>query len=91
MSALPVKKMATVPGWRTTASPASSLPNTTLTTPGGSPASSRTSTKRSAQSGVSSAGLNTTVFPAITAGKIFHDGIATGKFHGVTHPTTPSG
>ena len=43
------------------------------------------------ESGVSSAGLMTTVFPQISAGMIFHDGIAIGKFHGVIIPTTPSG
>ena len=29
--------------------------------------------------------------PASSAGKHFHDGIATGKFHGVIIPTTPTG
>ena len=33
----------------------------------------------------------TTVLPAMIAGKIFHDGIAIGKFHGVMQPTTPKG
>ena len=60
-------------------------------TPGGSPASANTSTNRSAQAGVSWAGLKTTAFPAMIAGKIFQDGMAIGKFHGVTHPTTPNG
>ena len=40
---------------------------------------------------MSSAGLMTTVLPAITAGKIFHEGIAIGKFHGVMQPITPKG
>ncbi len=39
--------------------------------------------------GVSSAGLITTVLPQISAGSIFHDGIAIGKFHGVIMPHTP--
>ena len=43
-----------------------------------------------AQRGVSVAGLNTTAFPATSAGAIFHAGIAIGKFHGVMHATTPS-
>ena len=47
------------------------------------PASSRILTKLSADSGVSVAGLNTTVLPQTSAGMIFHDGIAIGKFHGV--------
>ncbi len=66
-------------------------PTTTLTTPSGSPASSASSAKRSAVSGVSSAGFNTTVLPAASAGAIFQQAIASGKFHGVISPTTPSG
>ena len=41
--------------------------------------------------GVIVAGLKTTVLPATSAGAIFHVGMATGKFQGVTHATTPSG
>src|SRR4029077_10877576 len=40
---------------------------------------------------VSVAGLKTTVLPQTSAGAIFHTGMATGKFHGVMAPTTPSG
>ena len=47
--------------------------------------------ERSARSGVSSAGLSTTVFPQTSAGQSFQDGIAIGKFHGVIAPTTPIG
>ena len=32
-----------------------------------------------------------TALPAISAGAIFQAGIASGKFHGVMHATTPSG
>ena len=60
-----------------------------LTTPGGTPASASSSTKRSARNGVSSAGFSTTVLPQTSAGQSFHDGIAIGKFHGVIAPTTP--
>ena len=42
-------------------------------------------------SGVSSAGFNTTVLPAASAGASFHEEIASGKFHGTMRPTTPSG
>ena len=49
------------------------------------------STKRGVSSGVSSAGLNTTVLPQTSAGAIFQVGIAIGKFHGVITPTTPTG
>src|SRR5258705_12014387 len=66
-------------------------PVTRLTTPRGTPASSRTLTKFNADSGVRVAGLNTTVLPQTSAGMIFHEGIAIGKFHGVMMPQTPSG
>ena len=44
-----------------------------------------------AVSGVSVAGLKTTVLPAMSAGAIFQTGMATGKFQGVMQATTPSG
>ena len=62
-----------------------------LTTPAGTPASTSSSTKRSPSAGVSVAGLKTTVLPQTSAGAIFHDGIAIGKFHGVITPITPIG
>ena len=40
---------------------------------------------------MSVAGLNTTVLPQTSAGMIFQDGIAIGKFHGVMTAQTPSG
>ena len=40
-------------------------------------------------SGVDSAGLITTVFPAASAGAIFQAAINSGKFHGITCPATP--
>src|SRR4051812_24028818 len=64
-------------------------PVTTLTTPGGSPASTSVVTRFMQESGVSSAGLMTQVLPQTRAGKSFHDGIAIGKFHGVIMPQTP--
>ena len=66
-------------------------PVTRFTTPGGIPASSRILTKLSAESGVSVAGLKTTVLPQTSAGMIFQDGIAIGKFHGVMIADTPTG
>ena len=66
-------------------------PVTMLTTPGGSSAWRRTSQKSSAVSGVVSAGLSTTVFPAASAGATFHASISSGKFHGMIWPATPSG
>ena len=64
---------------------------TRFTTPGGTPASSSTRTKLIADIGVSDAGLNTTVLPQTSAGMIFQDGIAMGKFHGVITEQTPTG
>ena len=71
--------------------PTSGPPVTRFTTPGGSPASSSTSTKLMAESGVSDAGLKTTVLPQTSAGAIFHDGIAIGKFQGVMTEQMPIG
>ena len=45
----------------------------------------------SAVSGVSEAGLSTTVQPAASAGPILRVAIAAGKFHGVTSTETPTG
>ena len=42
-------------------------------------------------SGVSDAGLMTTVLPQISAAMPFHAGMAIGKFHGVIRPATPRG
>ena len=66
-------------------------PVTRFTTPGGTPASARILTKFSADNGVSVAGLKTTVLPQTSAGMIFHEGMAIGKFHGVITAQTPSG
>jgi hypothetical protein len=66
-------------------------PVTMFTTPFGIPASVSTFTKLTADSGVCDAGLKTTVLPQTSAGMIFHDGIAIGKFHGVMIAQTPSG
>src|SRR6266849_3806982 len=64
-------------------------PLTRFTTPRATPASVNTCTKWYEDSGVSSAGLSTTVFPLINAGIIFQEGMAMGKFHGVIIPQTP--
>ena len=42
-------------------------------------------------SGVSSAGLSTTVQPAASAGASFQLARLSGKFHGTMAPTTPTG
>jgi hypothetical protein len=64
---------------------------TTFTTPSGTPASRRMSTTSSAVSGVSSAGLSTTVQPAASAGPSLRVAMAAGKFHGVINSETPIG
>ena len=88
----PVNETRSTPGWVTSASPSVPPgPSTRLSTPFGSPASTRTSTRRTASIGVYDAGLNTTALPSTSAGMIFQVGIANGKFHGVIAATTPSG
>ena len=64
---------------------------TTLTTPSGTPASDSRAATASALSGVSRAGLSTTVQPAASAGPILRVAIAAGKFHGVMRTLTPTG
>jgi hypothetical protein len=64
---------------------------TTFTTPAGTPASSSRRATASAVSGVSAAGLSTTVQPAASAGASLRVAIAAGKFHGVTSAATPTG
>jgi hypothetical protein len=63
----------------------------TVKTPSGSPASSASSPSRIAVSGVSSAGLSTTVLPAASAGAKPQPAMGIGKFQGTMMPTTPSG
>ncbi len=75
----------------TSAAPVRPSPVTMLTTPGGTSACCRTSQKRSAVSGVVSAGFRTTVFPQASAGAIFQASIKSGKFHGMIWPATPTG
>ncbi len=66
-------------------------PVTTLSTPGGSPASTSASAIRSAVNGVLLDGLRTMVFPPTSAGAIFRVTVAAGKFQGVIATTTPRG
>ena len=67
----------------------SPLPTMTLNTPGGNPACSPSTISASADSGVASAGLATTVHPAANAGATLRVIIAIGKFHGVIAAHTP--
>ena len=80
----PVKATLLTSGCRTSAAPVAPAPVTMLTTPGGRSACCRISAKMSADSGVVSAGLMTTVLPAASAGAIFHASMSSGKFHGMT-------
>jgi hypothetical protein len=79
-----VNATLSTPGWLTSVEPTSPAPVITLTTPGGRSASAMISASTSTDSGVVSAGLITTVFPAARAGAIFQAAISSGKFHGIT-------
>jgi hypothetical protein len=76
---------------RTSAIRALRRDGTTLTTPSGTPASASSAPSASAVSGVSEAGLRTTVQPAARAGPILRVAMAAGKFHGVMSSATPTG
>ncbi len=89
---LPVKETFAGTGCRTSASPVPGpSPCTSSSTPSGSPASRRQSAIRTAVSGVSSAGLSTTVLPAASAGATLCATRLSGKLNGVIADTTPSG
>ena len=66
-------------------------PVTTLTTPGGKPACSSSSTSSRSDAEVCSEGLITMVFPAASAGASLVEVSISGEFHGVIAPQTPSG
>ncbi len=88
----PVKHTLRTSGCVTKRSPTTEpLPGMTVSTPSGSPASTASSPIRMAVSGVISAGLSTTVFPAAMAGANPQPAMGIGKFHGTMMPTTPSG
>ena len=89
---LPVKLSLRTSGLPVSSAPIScGLPTTTLKQPAGKPARSASSAMASADSGVSSAGLTTTVQPAASAGATLRAIIALGKFQGVIAATTPTG
>ena len=86
----PVKVILAMRGCRLSASPVTRpSPCTMLKMPGGTPASTASSARRSTENGVSSEGLSTTALPAASAAPTFHEAITSGKFHGVIAPTTP--
>ncbi len=90
-SVLPVKATLSTPSCSASAAPASPKPVITLSTPGGIPASSASSPRRSALSGVCSAGLRMIVQPVASAGPTFQAAISSGKFQGMIWATTPIG
>src|SRR5439155_6810073 len=88
----PVNEIAFTSGCSTSVCPTDEPgPKTIFMTPRGNPAAWKISPMIFAVQGVIDAGLSTTVFPHTSAGHSFHTGMATGKFHGVTSATTPSG
>ena len=75
----PVNVTMSTPAWPASAVPTSPpAPVTTLSTPGGSPASLANRARVSVVSGVISAGLITTEHPAANAGNTFHTAICSG-------------
>ena len=66
-------------------------PATTLSHPGGNPASCMSSASSTAESGVADAGLRTTAQPAASEGASLCATRLHGKLNGVIAPTTPRG
>ena len=90
VSGEPVNEMRRTPGCSVSPAPTSSpMPCTTLSTPGGSPASSARSASSEHESGDHSAGLSTTVQPAASAGAVFQVESISGAFHGVITTAGP--
>src|SRR5215470_9082933 len=88
----PVNATFATSGCSTSGAPTSGpKPVTTLTTPGGKPASSTSFMNSSTEADVNSDGLITTVLPAASAGASFQESSSSGEFHGVIMPQTPSG
>ena len=74
----PVKATLSTPAWSTSAAPVVPSPVSTLSVPSGKPASSASSPRRSAVSGVCSAGFRTIAQPAASAGATFQIAISSG-------------
>ena len=66
-------------------------PNTRLSTPFGTPASTKHFTSSTQEPGVSSDALMMIEQPAASAPAILRTGVSVGKFHGVKAATTPTG
>ena len=65
--------------------------STRLHTPSGTPACNSSWVNASAVAGVYSAGFHTTALPHTSAGTMYQEGTATGKFPAVTIAATPTG
>ncbi len=76
---------------RTSAAPVSPSPVATRKTSSGIPASIASCRMSTADSGDSSDGFSTTVFPVTSAAMTTRMGFTIGKFHGEMTPTTPYG
>src|SRR4029450_6577997 len=87
----PTKPIARTRGSVSSVSTASLSPLTTLSTPAGKPASTRSSASRIGTEGSRSDGLRMKALPQASAGANFHIGIMAGKLNGVMPATTPSG
>ena len=88
----PVNDIMSMPGWALIASPTEGpSPLMRLNTPGGTPASSRTSVQIIAFIGAISLGFRIMVQPAASAGTTLQAIWLIGQFHGVIMPTTPIG
>lgn len=62
-----------------------------MNTPSGTPAAANASANTVADDGVSSDGFTTTALPHANAGATFHVNNNSGRFHGTTTATTPTG
>ncbi len=88
----PVKPTMSTSGDAASASPTRWSDDVTkLTTPAGMSVLVISSPRRSELSGVSGAGLKTTVLPVAMIGPSFDSVISIGKFHGTIAPITPTG
>ncbi len=87
----PTKETALISGWSQIALTTSGPPWMTFSTPGGTPASWASSTRRMVTIGSCSDGLRTKVLPVAMAIGNIHSGIIAGKLNGVMPAQTPMG
>src|ERR1700760_1261898 len=87
----PTNEIAAILGCSSSRSTATLSPWTTLSTPGGSPASANSCAQKFAADGSRSLGLSTNVLPHAIAIGYIHIGTIAGKLNGGVPATTPSG